>query len=181
MGASELDNSKLRKIVHIEAWAQESKTMHTRLCTEKFCGGKSKIWWLVRHPRISPEIASETAKSFAREKYHCCAVLIDELERGVIPWLPKERNLYAARDDDEIKALLGREIAPKEPDTDTAQTLRNPFPKQQRDALPDKRVNRQRHPYDRSPEPVEEVYRKGHRVDSPSSGFGQAIDALKRQ
>ena len=195
MGAAELDNSQLRKHVHIETWAQEMKTKHTRECIEKYCGGKSKIWWLVRHPKVSPNIATDVTKTFAREKYHCCEVLLEKLESGLIPWLPKERQEYASRDDDLIMALLGREnpdaVVSKKV-SESADDLKNPFPgvresfpratreiprapRETPAQYPGRSVGRQ--PY----EPQSETYRNGRRVNGPHSGLGQAIDALTRR
>jgi hypothetical protein len=176
MGASELDSSQLNKVIHIEGWAVESKNLHSRECTEKYCGGKSKIWWMVRHPRLSPSVASDASKRFAIEKYHVCSLILDRLERGIIPWLPKERRRYLARTDEEIFELLGRTVPQKaisETAQETREALKNPFP----GAVPP------REHYQRMPvQETHERYRNGRKLDdAPAKGFSATIDALSRK
>ena len=74
-----MSRKELAAHVQIDAWAQESVTKHRRECTEKICGGKQKIWWTVRHPKVHKEIASDLAKSYVINKLHVCAPLLARL------------------------------------------------------------------------------------------------------
>lgn len=178
MGASELDTSQLNKVVKIEMWAAESVTLHKRECIEKYCGGKSKIWWTVRHPQISEMVATPTAKSFAIEKYHCCGLILDRLENGVISWLPKERRIYAARSDEEIMELLGRIPETRENKSESLDDINNPFP----GAVPPKWMTKREQPRELRRDTPDETWRNGRRVDDKRPmGFSGTVDALTRK
>lgn len=129
MGAADMNKTQLNKVVKIEAWAFEMAYKHRRECDEKVCGGKSKMWWIVRHPRISPEIATPEQRRFVATHYHVCMSLLERLESGRVPWLPRERPTYAKRSADRILELLGRvEASEPEPEDITEEDLTDPMP-----------------------------------------------------
>lgn len=180
----QLDRSDFIKTAHIEAWADESVTMHRRECTEKVCGGKSKIWWLVRHPKINPVISNPTARSLAIGQYHVCAELLKRLVGGSVPWLPHEKRTYQKREPEEIARLLGREVYSAEPISEpdpTTEELRNPFP-EVRKSFPETKTERYRRERAEQQETAsaDTPRRQAQRASHPN-GMAAAVDALTRR
>ena len=169
--ANALGRSDFVQTALCEAWADESVTLHRRECTEKVCGGKSKIWWLVRHPKINSVVANEDAKKFVRAHYHVCMDMLRRLEGGSIPWLPGERLVYSRRSAAKIRELLGRvEIQQDNIIEPTTEELRNPFPEVQK-SFPETKTEKWRREQERLRRP------KSNRP----TGLGDALDSLTRK
>lgn len=183
--AGPLDRTDYIKVAHIEAWADESVTMHRRECSEKVCGGKSKMWWIVRHPKINPVVSNKTARKMIVENYHVCREMLRRLEGGSIPWLPHERNTYSKREPEEISRLLDREDFSSKPTSDAdsdpdpvknPEVYRDPFP-EVRKSFPETKTERlRREAAEHSAQPV------AHKPKQPQpNGMNAAVDALTRR
>lgn len=182
MGASRMTRKELAAHVQIDAWAHESVVKHRRECTERICGGRQKIWWIVRHPEVHPEISSRTAQDYVINKLHACAPLLARLATPgptasgpSVPWLPGEYEVYAARTDQEIAVLIGREEISVEPEKEVPrEKLRNPFPEVM-ESFPESRseIARKNYVAGRTERNQREMSRK-----QPAKGLGAAIDAL---
>lgn len=103
----------------IEDWANEQVKLHRRECKESGCSGRSKIWWITRHPKTHPDIANKTAIDYVLSR-QCCEILELSLVKrrqvggAVLDWLPGELELNRSRTVEEKAQLLGRAFLPSE-------------------------------------------------------------------
>jgi hypothetical protein len=183
MGAAQMTRKEIQAHVQIDAWAQQSVTAHRRECEEKICGGKQKIWWIVRHPNCHPQISNPAAREYVINRLHVCAPLLVRLaepagtgqDQDKIPWLPGEFNVYVNRTDQEVAELIGREekSAPTE-ELPSKEELQNPFPEVQK-SFPKTRSQTNREAYLAGK--AEQQQRRTRRTQ-PATGLGSVLDAL---
>lgn len=121
------ERNDLRSLREIDAWAHESKVKHRRECTEKICGAKQTIWWNVRHPQAPAGISNPSAIAYLINRVHVCGVMLERLASGDVPWLEGEYEAYAARTDEEIAQMIGRDVFFEEPEA-AEEISDNPFP-----------------------------------------------------
>ena len=133
---SQLAPHQLKEAVRIEAWAEEMVRRHRRECTEAQCGGRSKMWWVVRHPNVTTQQANQTAKAYVRSMVHVCAPLLTRLVDGQLDWIDGERESYEKRTDEEIMRMLGREFSGTVSAKESESFQDDPFPEAM-DAMPD--------------------------------------------
>lgn len=114
-----LSAHQIRQARQIEEWAHEQVTRHKRECRNApECAGKSKVWWITRHPQTPDEIANKTAVGYVVSR-QACELLEESLVRGVLAWLPGERAAYRRRSQEDRYRLLGRPVFQEVPEETT--------------------------------------------------------------
>lgn len=125
MTAKDIDTTR-----RIEDWANEQIKLHKRECKDSGCIGRSKVWWITRHPKTHPDIANKTAVDYVLSR-QCCEILELRLVKhrqvggAVLDWLPGELELNRSRTVEEKAQLLGREFIPAELPESTDVSLRS--------------------------------------------------------
>ena len=178
MGAARMTRKELVAHVQIDAWAHDSVIKHRRECPEKFCGGRQKIWWIVRHPKCHPEISNPAAREYVVNRLHCCQPMLDRLATGDLPWLSGEFEVYCNRTDNEVALLVGREIfsgQSEEPEV-SQEELSDPFPEVSK-SFPKTRSQTTREAYLAGK--AEQQQRRTARTQ-PATGLGNALEALQK-
>lgn len=113
-------NSKdIESTRRIEDWSNEQIKLHRRECKDSGCCGRSKLWWITRHPKTHPDVANKTAVDFVLSR-QCCEILELRLVKRrparpgepALTWLAGELELNRSRTIEEKAQLLGRDFLP---------------------------------------------------------------------
>lgn len=183
MGAANLSRKQLAMTAQIEAWAERSTLLHkAEGCDNNSCGGRRKIWWIVRHPQTSPEISNEHARKFVIHKLAVCEPMLARLADGQLPWLPGEAAEYAGRSREETFRLLGilppeQEVIPEV----SPEEVSNPFP-EAAESLPrltKTELNREKYRQWKAQQ-IENERQRRQQAKTPG-GYGNVVDALRRK
>lgn len=183
MGASSLSRKQLAMTAQIEAWAERSTLLHkAEGCDNNMCGGRRKIWWIVRHPNTSPEISNEHARNFVVHKLAVCELMLSRLAGAELPWLPGEAAEYGRRTREETFRLLG--ILPPEQEVITdipKEEISNPFPEVQKSLPEFTKTERNKDNYRKWKSAQMEAEAERRQQAKTPGGYGAVVDALRRK